>query len=263
MDKDSNYLTNCNTGTYEEIARACIQSKKNKKDVKSNYKDPDSDSPKLYEDMKNFLEQRLKECPLNGKFKISGIELFEKYRRKELLIHVNDDKDNHVYDIIAATDYIGYSTLRAYNEGKNFSQIGELLRLSRVLGGHMIWPTRIKDMKTGLWVVASEKVNGEFVEYATVNCWKGTHLKDRIDWTLFRLNEWYTEPENGDGFKYVFKKYHIFFELFADFREFIDFFCLGAFVTEDYQVKKLQDMQKVKDAIQERNTEMWEKINSK
>lgn len=99
-------------------------------------------------------------------------------------------------------------------EIKNF----EKLTLN-TLGGTMIWPSiRIENKMT---------INGA----------RGFNrqIADRLDLTLECVRRYYLEEKSP--LYEVFKRYSIFFSLFDNFREYIDFFLLQNFIDEQGQVK--------------------------
>lgn len=98
--------------------------------------------------------------------------------------------------------------------------------LGYTIGGMMVWPAC--------------KVDGKM----TINGMRGFHprIKDRFDLTVECIRRYYDDPSNQEN-EYnplgkTFDRYSYFFELFGDFRGFVDFFLLQDLVTEDYSAVK-------------------------
>lgn len=98
--------------------------------------------------------------------------------------------------------------------------------LGYTIGGMMVWPA-----------------NGQ-----TINRMRGLHprIKDRFDLTVECIRRYYDDPSNQEN-EYnplgkTFGRYAYFFELFGDFRGFVDFFLLQDLVTEDYSAVKFHTL---------------------
>ena len=216
--KNKNYLDDShgNRETWEEIIKTEIKY--------GLYKDPDRCSEQLYEDMKKFIEKQ------KDKYKIS-------VDKKEI--------ENNPYKIVlknleskCTIDYIGPSRKQRYKciyfEEKDQSEkeyeIIEILKETRVLGGHIFWPVKTK---------TKEKIK-------SINQYKGT-FKDRIDIILHLIREYYEkekklkknkESEYADK---ILENNKEFFDLFGNeldgFKKFIEFNCLEGFVDVENEYK--------------------------
>ncbi|PIE50632.1 MAG: hypothetical protein CSA38_02370 [Flavobacteriales bacterium] len=93
----------------------------------------------------------------------------------------------------------------------------EFKRKVRTIGGHIVFPAHRKD---GF----------------TINQARGINRKicDRFDLTLECIRRFY-EKEKSPLYK-TLKRYSEFFDIFLDFKGFVDFFLLQDFVNKNYQV---------------------------
>jgi hypothetical protein len=91
--------------------------------------------------------------------------------------------------------------------------------IGATIGGYIIFP--------------SEKINGK----GTINTVRGFHplILDRFDLTLECIRRYYLE-ENSPLYDH-FLRYKYFFNLFMDFKGYVDFFLLNDLVDENYHVK--------------------------
>jgi hypothetical protein len=94
----------------------------------------------------------------------------------------------------------------------------ELFRVSSTIGGYIIFPSYRIDRKN------------------TINGARGMNSKiaDRFDLTLECIRRHYDNEDSP--LSEVLERYSDFFELFIDFKGYIDFFLLQDLVTPDYQV---------------------------
>jgi hypothetical protein len=94
--------------------------------------------------------------------------------------------------------------------------------LGYTIGGMMIWP--------------ANQIDGKM----TINAARGCHprIKDRFDLTVECIRRYYNDPSKllneYNPLGKTLHRYADFFELFGDFRGFVDFFLLQDLVTEDY-----------------------------
>jgi hypothetical protein len=94
--------------------------------------------------------------------------------------------------------------------------------LGYTIGGMMVWPATKIDNK---W---------------TINAARGCHPRiiDRFDLTVECIRRYYNDPSKllneYNPLGKTLHRYADFFELFGDFRGFVDFFLLQDLVTEDY-----------------------------
>lgn len=170
--------------------------------------DPDVDSPKLYE-VHKFLWS--KELP-NGKY--LDLKIIRGKNRRILL-------GNNLCDSFSSDRMCPHLTGK-YG-GKFDSWLSDEERLAfrhkaRTIGGHIIFPAYNK--------------NG-----FTINQARGVNklIGDRFDLTLECIRRFY-RGEYSPLYN-TFLNYENFFELFVDFKGFIDFFLLQDFVEKDGQVK--------------------------
>jgi len=217
--------------------------------------DPDSCSEELYDHLiKAFFSDEL----LNKKYGIVTIEnrpQRSSYRDSSFYytLFVNDNRDCDGNDVFyLSSDYIGPSVYWSKEIGKTDKEIVEFLKITRTLGGHILWP---------------RKINGQKIEPRTINQAKGGNygVYDRMDWTLAMLKFFYSHTEkvmnrsrftshckgflpkqvrdytnNTDRFSRMFKSINssaVWLSKFGNFRNYCDYFKLtGSFVTEDYEV---------------------------
>lgn len=163
-------------------------------------------------------------------------------------------------DFILSTDYIGPSVWQCKDiAGYTNAEIKEILKQSRTLGGHLMWP-RGKDKNGNRRTPFVNIVRGGEVS-------KGCGFYDRIDWTLFLLKIFYRCENEGQYNEEQYNKYNEkikdsfqeeiskndkecfkalydafyrsrdWFDVFESFNGFCDFFKLtGSFVDDDYNI---------------------------
>lgn len=95
-------------------------------------------------------------------------------------------------------------------------QVEEFVRISNTIGGIVIWPSNKIDNKP------------------TINAERGFNRKiaDRLDLTIECIRRYYL-GENSPLYD-VLKRYKYFFDLFGNFKNYVDFFLLQDSVSEDY-----------------------------
>ena len=98
-----------------------------------------------------------------------------------------------------------------------------LFGLLDTIGGIVIWP--------------SNKING----FQTINGARGFNrqIVDRLDLTIECIRRFYL-GETSPLYE-TFLRYNDFFQLFDDFKGYIDFFLLQDYVTEDYMSVKIAE----------------------
>jgi len=128
-------------------------------------------------------------------------------------------------------DFIGPS--QYYAEKQDITQSDILIYniRTRVLGGHMVWPS----------MQISTNLHGEQTK-KSINTGRASCFKDRIDYTLWALKTWYS-PSNSNlneetkAFKEILDGNSLWLHSFGEsddgYRGFIDFFVLNDFVTEE------------------------------
>jgi len=100
----------------------------------------------------------------------------------------------------------------------NSRDIDYFRKVGDTIGGYVIFP--------------SEKINNK----STINTARGFHpyINDRFDFTLECIRRYY---EGIDSPLYdTLKRYQSFFDLFVDFKGYVDFFLLNDLVNEDYSI---------------------------
>lgn len=99
------------------------------------------------------------------------------------------------------------------------------------IGGYIVFPAKRIDEKP------------------TINCIRGMHglIKDRFDLTLESIRRWYI-GETSPLYRHI-ERYKNFFNLFTNFKGYIDFFLLNDLVDDDYHIKfylPFEDFEKTK-----------------
>ena len=102
-------------------------------------------------------------------------------------------------------------------------ELDYFIRLTDTIGGIVIWP--------------SNKING----FQTINGARGFNrqIVDRLDLTIECIRRFYL-GESSPLYE-TFVRYNDFFQLFDDFKGYIDFFLLQDYVTEDYMSVKIAE----------------------
>lgn len=179
--------------------------------------DPDSKSPKLRKYHKLIWSKRLP----NGEFLV----LQEGENPNDYLIW----KDFNFGSDSIINVYLHNTRIKPFIEQikteiektQNYKEFREIyLRKSYTIGGCMIFP----------------KTNREI----SINCQRGINrlIKDRFDLTLECIRRYYNK-DFDNPLSETLKKNANFFNLFIDFKGFVDFFLLQDLVIEDYSAIKL------------------------
>lgn len=95
----------------------------------------------------------------------------------------------------------------------------EFVTIGYTICGFMLWPQR--------------RIGGAH----TINMAKGmksSTIADRMDLTLECIRRFYLDPEDSTPLAPTFRLYPEFFELFGDFRGYVDFWLFQDFVSDDY-----------------------------
>lgn len=167
-------------------------------------KDSDKSSKQLYEDIKKIF--------------------FTKERLESLKLHIIENKcqnfgcgdfytlfiDGGKYKL--STDYIGASVHWAQEAGLSDAEIVEYLKVSRTIGGHIVFPR-------GRKITVNQARGGAKSYY------------DRFDLTLLAIKKWYSS-EFDSKINDVIEIYKDWFSLFGTFDKFIEFFELEDFIHE-------------------------------
>lgn len=194
-----------------------------------NRKDPDRCSKELYNDLKKalFNEEAISRL---GLIEVKNKE--QDYGNKFYTLFVNTDQ------FLLSSDYIGPSIYWAEKAGLNEEEIISFLIDSRTLGGHLVWPRGENEH-----IIYRNKYGKQ--NPVTVNTARGGEKGyfDRIDLTLYAIKQYYNEKEIVNSYMYqAMINYDDWFDMFKGdnpFKNFIDFFKLQDFVSENYEVYDL------------------------
>lgn len=192
-------------------------------DIKS-IKEVDKVSNDLYDDLKKafFDDNALKKIGLdNITKKLQNVGNGPYYT-----LFADEDK------FLLSADYIGASIYWAKKAGLSDIEIISYLFISRTIGGHIVFPR-------GNGVTTVNQARGG--EPQT----KGGRYKgyyDRFDLTLYAIKHWFAR-ENFSKINYAIDNYKEWFELFINdieledgFKNFINFFYLEDFVSENLEI---------------------------
>ena len=214
-----NYLFNL----YPGISEKNIPLEKGKR------KDPDQRSKELYDDLcEIFFDDDSKE-----KLKITSV--CNKYQNSSRNLSIDEGKHT------LSSDYIGASINLAKKAVLNDDEILKHLRISRTIGGHILFPK------------GKNKDRDKNIKLQTVNQARGFRYYDRFDLTLYAIKEWFVGNKDTK-IAYAIENYHEWFELFFDnnrkngFENFIEFFKLEGFINEQNKIIDLinSDLEKNK-----------------
>ena len=168
---------------------------------KIKYEDADVDSIRLYNYWKDYIENKKFPNGLCGKVEI-------KNEGKQKILDVSVEGSH----IELTADYIG-PLKNAYRKHYGIKKLGILLKKTRTFAGNMIWPYR----KIG--------------STATINQYKGCYLRERMDFLLMELKNYYNVKSCEK--KVLSTNFsNKWYEYFCDFNGFIEYFCLEDFVNE-------------------------------
>lgn len=212
------------------------------------YNDPDECCEELYLDLLKVYKD---------KFKTLGFDLSK--NDGEYILWM--DKNHESYTL--SSDFIGPSRASARNLEILNREVGEYLRKTRVIGGHMLWPVQYSEDDKNSIILTGKG--------GTINTQRGGNkgFCDRIDCTLQDLKNYYAHI-NGHNVEYklrTFEKYKNWLLLFNNFEVFIDFFYLKDFCDADYRVYDLKSYNSIEDRYESfigddyRNVEYF-KINN-
>lgn len=176
-------------------------------------KDPDSDSPTLRRYHKILWSKPL---PNGTVFELDDT------RRGSYLYHKSD-----VGEFFLSSDAVIPTFTRASKISHIINQISmkeqdEFNRIGYTIGGMMVFP------------------GNQIKRKPTINVMRGFSAKiiDRFDLTVECIRRYYSNETDEYPLKETFERYPDFFELFVDFRGYVNFFLLQDLVSEDYSSVK-------------------------
>lgn len=172
--------------------------------------DPDSDNPKLYEIHKFLWSKKL---PSEQLILFETLKIGGKFGRIVLKNNLIDNLSSDRMCPHFVGKYKGrFDDWLTEKERENFKHI------VRTIGGHIVFP--------------AHKKNG-----FTINQARGVNRKisDRFDLTLECIRLFYLNEQSP--LYNAISRYEDFFKLFVNFENYINFFLLQDFVTENYEVK--------------------------
>lgn len=177
----------------------------------SNEKDPDSYSKTL-----NQYHTYLWNKKLPNENLLNASSLFKSGYK--VILNSKDYELSTSSDAIIHT-FSNMKQMQAIIQELPKSDIYNFFNIGSTIGGYIIFP--------------SQKIDNQ----QTINVRRGFHpaIKDRFDLTLECIRRWYKgqpSPLND-----VFNRYHSFFELFTDFKGYIDFFLLNDLVDDKESIK--------------------------
>jgi len=172
--------------------------------------DPDTDSPKLYENHKLLWNKIL---PCERTLTLETLTIGGKFGR---ILLKNNLCDNLSSDRMCP-HYVGKYKGK-FDDWLSEPEKIEFKHKVRTIGGHIVFP--------------AHKKNG-----FTINQARGVNRKicDRFDLTLECIRRFYS-GETSPLYDAI-SRYDDFFYLFKDFENYVNFFMLQDFVDENYQIK--------------------------
>lgn len=170
-------------------------------------KDPDSHSPTLRLYHKHLWSKQL---PSGKLFQL------EQSSKNGYLHHKSDLGEFFISSDSAIHTFRKWPKLAHIVSKLNSNDIEHFARLGYTIGGMLVFP--------------SNRVDGK----ATINGARGMHplIRDRIDLTLECIRRYYNGIESP--LSTVIGRYNSFFDLFSDFKGYVDFFLLNDLVSDDY-----------------------------
>lgn len=142
------------------------------------------------------------------------------YDEEKNTISQNIENQNYILGV----DYIGPSSYYAKKRGIEEKVIILLCVITREIGGHIVFPTDRH--------LANEQEK-------SLNEIRSYRFKERIDYFLFELKQWYLGKNEVKASKNIFNGNKKWFMQFNNFKGYIDFFLLNDFVDENYDVYDL------------------------
>ena len=176
-------------------------------------RDSDKYSPTLQEYHRILWSKPL---PSGKMFELTKISDNRLYHRSELgEFYLSSDR--------AIATFSSWVKMKHVIEQIPAKELKDFIRLTDTIGGIVIWP--------------SNKINGS----QTINAARGFNrqIVDRLDLTIECIRRFYL-GETSPLYE-TFLRYNDFFQLFDDFKGYVDFFLLQDYVTEDYTSVKIAE----------------------
>ena len=206
-------------------------------------KDPDKESKSLYVDLNaTFFDlPKQKELGLNSVYnKEQG------YKKYYYTLFVNGD------DILLSSDYIGPSIKWAQKAKLTDEEIISFLKISRTLGGHIVFPRGSDKNVTHVY-----KDKDRCKHPITMNIARGgaKGYFDRFDKTLYAIKQLFEgQPISNENVWKAWDNYTDWFEHFGKeteaFTHFIEFFKLHSFVNDNNEIYDLTSYDAVKNSYE-------------
>ena len=176
-------------------------------------RDSDKYSPTLQEYHRILWSKPLPNGKMFELTKISNNRLYHKSELGEF--YLSSDR--------AIATFSSWVKMKPIIDQVSAKELDDFIRLTDTIGGIVIWP--------------SNKING----FQTINGARGFNrqIVDRLDLTIDCIRRYYLS-ESSPLYE-TFKRYDDFFQLFGDFKGYIDFFLLQDYVTEDYMSVKIAE----------------------
>ena len=170
--------------------------------------DPDADSPKLYETHRLLWSKKLPNG-IDFILEIKGVGYGRLLLKNNLTMNLSSDR--------MCPHFVGkYSN--KLDGWLSDNEKEELKQKVRTIGGHIVFPA---NKKNGFTINQARGVNRS--------------ICDRFDLTLECIRRFYIEEESP--LSKTITNYKDFFDLFVDFRGYVNFFLLQDFVDEKDQIK--------------------------
>ncbi len=177
--------------------------------------DPDLASKNLISDLSEiFLND--KQTPSGDILKAVACQTRDIKKRWYAKVQVFSKENEYIYSLGITSDYIGASVDRALKANVPNNVILEHLSVSRTIDGHIVFPTWYSKFSERSWEVYPEGIS--------INIAKGCRYYDRIDYTLYAINRWYSNQVSK--LYDVIEKNKYWFLLFGDFRGYVKYFNL-------------------------------------
>ena len=174
-------------------------------------RDSDKYSPTLQEYHRILWSKPL---PSGKMFELTKISNNRLYHKSEL-------GEFYLSSDWGAVTLSGRRTVKEYSSELDITSIQNFQKATIVIGARVVWP--------------SNRIDGA----NTINGAKGMNyfIADRLDLTIECIRRYYL-GETSPLYE-TLKRYDDFFQLFTDFRGYIDFFLLQDYVMEDYRIVKI------------------------